>query len=617
MDQLVVCGPQTLLRHQFFLIQLFAGTETGVFDLDIHVRLQSGEPDHIPCEGIDLYRAAHIQDEDLAAVSVGSCQHYQADGFGHCHEITNDVRVRDRYGAAAFDLAFENRDDGAVGTENIAEAYGDKLRFNAAEEFIRKLMAVVVTAAVHIKLGDLGGLAGLDLRVKALDDHFAKPLAGTHDIGGVDGLVRADQHKALTAVHHGGVGGFVCTDGVVLDGLAGAVLHQGDMLMGCGVIDDLRTVIVADLEDPAAVPHGTDQYDNVQIRVFILQLQLDVIGVVFINVKNDQTLRVMTGNLPAELRTDAAAAAGDHDGFSLDELKDLRQIGLDRITTKKVLNGDVFQGAGCELALHELVHTGEILDLAFRLVADGDDVAAVRHGGAGDRKKNLVHPVFFYILHDAVPSAHDPDVVHIATPFVGIVVNDADDFSVGAVLVQVPQDHLACGAGADQHDPIAAVADGGVEKEQQDPIGKADPQDESELEHGADHIVGDRHSPEEQERDDHVKRRGQERGDQSLDKLAEAGKAPDAAVQAKGGKKQNAKQAIDRSESGPNRDIGCRDQGIAKIIADQQRKKIGRVDHHRVIDDEQRGNDFPVFIFESFFQLFFRFHSRRPSVAYI
>ena len=40
------------------------------------------------------------------------------------------------------------------------------------------------------QLRDLVRLACFDLRVKTLDNHFAQPLAGAHDVGGVDRFVR-------------------------------------------------------------------------------------------------------------------------------------------------------------------------------------------------------------------------------------------------------------------------------------------------------------------------------------------------------------------------------------------------------------------------------------------
>ena len=95
----------------------------------------------------------------------------------------------------------------------------------------------------------------LDLPVEGLNNHLAHALRRAHDIGWVDGLVSAHQHKALAAVHHGGITGLVCTENVVLDGLAGTSLHQRHMLVSCRMIHDIRLILFKELIHAAAVPH--------------------------------------------------------------------------------------------------------------------------------------------------------------------------------------------------------------------------------------------------------------------------------------------------------------------------------------------------------------------------
>ena len=108
------------------------------------------------------------------------------------------------------------------------------------------------------ELGDFAGPARLDFRVEGLYHHFAQPFGRAHDVGGVDSFVSRNQDEPLTAVGHGGISGFIGADGVVFDGLIGTVLHEGDMLMCGGVVDNLGTVLVEHLEHTAAVPHGPD-----------------------------------------------------------------------------------------------------------------------------------------------------------------------------------------------------------------------------------------------------------------------------------------------------------------------------------------------------------------------
>ena len=166
----------------------------------------------------------------------------------------------DRDGAALLDLLFENGDDRAVGAQDIAEAHGHKLGLRLLKGLCRD---GVVGRGMGKQRRNLVRLSLFDLFVKGLDDHLAEALAGAHDVGGVDGLVGGNEDKALAAVEHGGIGRAVGAEGVVLNGLTGAVLHEWDMLVGGGVVDQLGAVGAEDLVQTAAVPNRADERDEV------------------------------------------------------------------------------------------------------------------------------------------------------------------------------------------------------------------------------------------------------------------------------------------------------------------------------------------------------------------
>ena len=67
-----------VLRHQLFLIQLLAGAKAGILDLDVYVRLKARHTDQVAGQGVDLNRAAHVQDKDLATPGIGVGQLHQA-----------------------------------------------------------------------------------------------------------------------------------------------------------------------------------------------------------------------------------------------------------------------------------------------------------------------------------------------------------------------------------------------------------------------------------------------------------------------------------------------------------------------------------------------------------
>ena len=244
---------EAFLGHELLFVELLAGAKAGVFDLDVHIRFETGEADEVARKRVDLDGAAHVEDEDLAATGVGAREEDEADGLGDGHEVADDVRVRDRDGTALLDLLFEDRDDAAVGAEDVAEADGHELGADVAEEFcicleVEFFLAAAGLCVMREELRDLGGLAFLDLGVETLDDHLAQTLRGAHDVGRIDGLIGGNQHEALAAVHHGRVSGLVGADGIVFDGLAGAVLHERHVLVGRCVVHDVGLVLLEDLE---------------------------------------------------------------------------------------------------------------------------------------------------------------------------------------------------------------------------------------------------------------------------------------------------------------------------------------------------------------------------------
>ena len=55
--------------EQQLLIELLAGAQPGILDLDIHIRFKAGEADHLAGHVVDFDGAAHIQHEDLALMA--------------------------------------------------------------------------------------------------------------------------------------------------------------------------------------------------------------------------------------------------------------------------------------------------------------------------------------------------------------------------------------------------------------------------------------------------------------------------------------------------------------------------------------------------------------------
>ena len=119
LDEVVWSFLHAFLGHQFFFVELFARAETSVGNFDVYIRCVAGKLDQVSGKGVDLYRGAHVQDEDLAAFGVGSCLEDKAYGLRDGHKVTDDVRMCDSDRTAFFNLALEQRDHASVAAENV------------------------------------------------------------------------------------------------------------------------------------------------------------------------------------------------------------------------------------------------------------------------------------------------------------------------------------------------------------------------------------------------------------------------------------------------------------------------------------------------------------------
>jgi hypothetical protein len=124
------------------------------------------QPDELARQIDDAHGFPHVEHQHLPALADrGSLQH-QARRLGDGHEIPNDLRVSHRHWAAARDLLLELRNHAAAGAQHVAEAHGHEAR---------------------------GGMLLCERR----HHHLGGALGGAHHVGGIHGLVGADQHEAL------------------------------------------------------------------------------------------------------------------------------------------------------------------------------------------------------------------------------------------------------------------------------------------------------------------------------------------------------------------------------------------------------------------------------------
>ena len=114
MNKLVVRGPESLFVHKQFFVQLFTGTQTGIFYHYILIRHISRKAYEISRHIVNAHGIAHIQNKNLAAVSIIRCLKHQRHRLRYGHKMSDYVFVGNGYGTSVGDLLFEQRNNAAV-----------------------------------------------------------------------------------------------------------------------------------------------------------------------------------------------------------------------------------------------------------------------------------------------------------------------------------------------------------------------------------------------------------------------------------------------------------------------------------------------------------------------
>ena len=348
MNQPVVRILHSFLIHKKLFIELFSRAQAGKLDLNVFPQLIAGEPDQVFRQIQDFYRLTHIQDEYFPALGIGARLQHQGNRLRYGHKIADDIRVGHRYRPSGRYLLLKQGNHAAVAAQHITEADGHEL-------------SVIVL-------------------VKGLYDHFADPLAGPHDIGGVHRFVRGNHDKFFRAVQSGGLRCFPGSEYVVLNRLIGTDLHERHMLMRCRMVDNIRPVRLKNGIDALRIADRSNEDGQLQLRKILQQLLLNIIGIIFINIHNYQMRRFMGCHLTAKLAADGTASAGYHNHFILHIAQNGIQIHADRLSSQKILHLHVTQLAHAHFTVDQLVHARQGTQLTACFLADVQDIPDFRTG---------------------------------------------------------------------------------------------------------------------------------------------------------------------------------------------------------------------------------------------
>ena len=216
--------------------------------------------------------------------------------------------------------------------------------------------------------------------------------------------------------------------------------------------DKLGMISFKDVIHPPVVPDGSDEHQKVQIRMLFDQLVLNIIGIVFIDIQNDQLFRMMEGQLTADLASDGAAPAGDQDHLALDIIHDLLHLQLHRIPAQQILDLHLPEHGHADLLIDQLVNAGKHQDLAACLLADIQKplLCRGREGRNGD--DDLLHLIFFRVIGNLLLPADHGNALEICTDLDRIIVYDTGDRPVQMLAVfHLPDDHIPGRARSHDH----------------------------------------------------------------------------------------------------------------------------------------------------------------------
>ncbi len=356
------------------------------------------------------------------------------------------------------------------------------------------------------------------------------------------------------------------------------------MLVRRRVVDDIGVIVLHDAVDAVRVPHGGDQHHQIQLGISVFQLLLYLIGIVLIDVNDDQPRRSVPRDLSAQLASDRAAPARHHDRLPPDIVQDRFHINLDRVAPQQILDIDIPKLADIDLAVHELVDAGQRAELAARLLADLDERLhrpAVRRR---DRDEDLIDAVQGCVLHDPLTPADDLDPLYEPAPLILVVVDDALDRhrAVGAVR-DLLDDRIPGIPCSDDHHaravfPVLRL----VPHAAHDPVGKPCPGRDPREHQRVDKIIAARDRIAQDLHPRKIQDRAQDAGRQDILHLRRPRKCPQTVVQLKDIEHGKRHDHVCDHEIPRRVQVDLRDIPVIQFKADPQRRDARHTHCHDI-----------------------------------
>ena len=322
------------------------------------------------------------------------------------------------------------------------------------------------------------------------------------------------------------------------------------MLVSCRMVDDLRMIFFKHSIDSMGISHRTDQHYQVQFRIIPLQFLLNVIGIVFINIKDDQLLRLMSCDLTAKLASDGTASSCDQHDFSRHIPHDTLHLSINGFSSQQILNLHIAELGDTDLSVYQLIDSWQYLQLAACLTADIQQFLNLSMRCRRNGDHNLINMIFLCQTTDILSVTCYQHTAQILSDLARIIIHQATHILLYELAVlQFLQQGIASLTGSHDHGVGLAFLDQSLlllTEVSKYPISKSEYRDSC-CQHNKVHKrITSRKAKPHQSHTDRLGHCGHQARHNNIYQIRCTGIFPDSLIQPKSGKHDHCKDQIHR-----------------------------------------------------------------------
>ena len=198
------------------------------------------------------------------------------------------------------------------------------------------------------------------------------------------------------------------------------------MLVSRCMEHQVRMIQAHDLVDTVGITDRTDQHQQIQIRMVSLKLHLNIIGIIFVNIQNDQLRRIGSCDLTAKLTADGSTATGNQNHLIGHIAHDLIGIDTNGLPAQQILGIHITQLTDADITVDHLINAGKCLHFATGGRTDVQNLLPGLCAAAGNCEDNRADLVTVHHSRNFFTATHDGNAAQPLSMFYRIVINDTN-----------------------------------------------------------------------------------------------------------------------------------------------------------------------------------------------